>query len=343
MTLHSTATRTNNVAELFALAGLGRATLLPVPAIVGRAETRIVLEQDPVIAGVLALGRGRPGDLLRARQRDAGQRAGAVGLHHGGRHRAAAQGRRGRRRARPLHRCEQAVRSPMRRSMARTIGFDLDALRARRRCRSGSRSGIRQACRRAGQPARRASSTCWSPTSRRRSPPWRRADGRLACGRNRRAGTVVLEVHHAAKIFPGNVVAVEDASLEIRRRRGALPAGRQRGRQEHAAEDHRRRQHAHPRQHDARRRACRFRSPHEAAAAGISMIYQELDLVPQLTVAQNMLLGRVPRRWGLVDHRSRTRASRGGPGPGRRAVLPSAPWSAACRSPTSSSPRSPAR
>ena len=60
MTLHSTATRTNNVAELFALAGLGRATLLPVPAIVGRAETRIVLEQDPVIAGVLALAEAAP-------------------------------------------------------------------------------------------------------------------------------------------------------------------------------------------------------------------------------------------------------------------------------------------
>lgn len=55
MNIHSTATRTNNVAELFARAGNGRATLLPVPAIVGRAETRLVLERDPVIATVLAL------------------------------------------------------------------------------------------------------------------------------------------------------------------------------------------------------------------------------------------------------------------------------------------------
>lgn len=55
MTVHVTATRTNNVAELFALAGGGRATLLPVPAIVGRPETRHVLECDPVIAGVLEL------------------------------------------------------------------------------------------------------------------------------------------------------------------------------------------------------------------------------------------------------------------------------------------------
>jgi deoxyribonucleoside regulator len=60
MNLHSTATRTNNVAELFAQAGNGRATLLPVPAIVGRANTRKVLEQDPVIARVLELGARAP-------------------------------------------------------------------------------------------------------------------------------------------------------------------------------------------------------------------------------------------------------------------------------------------
>lgn len=60
MNVRATATRTNNVAELFAVAGNGRATLLPVPAIVGRAETRSVLERDPVIETVLALGRDAP-------------------------------------------------------------------------------------------------------------------------------------------------------------------------------------------------------------------------------------------------------------------------------------------
>ena len=57
MNVRPAATRTNNVAELFAQAGDGRATLIPVPAIVGRAETRTVLEADPVIASVLTLGR----------------------------------------------------------------------------------------------------------------------------------------------------------------------------------------------------------------------------------------------------------------------------------------------
>ncbi len=57
MDVRAAATRTNNIAELFALAGNGRATLLPVPAMVGRAETRAVLERDPVIEAVMALGR----------------------------------------------------------------------------------------------------------------------------------------------------------------------------------------------------------------------------------------------------------------------------------------------
>jgi deoxyribonucleoside regulator len=60
MNIRATSTRTNNIAELFALAGNGRATVLPVPALVGRADTRAVLERDPVIESVLALGREAP-------------------------------------------------------------------------------------------------------------------------------------------------------------------------------------------------------------------------------------------------------------------------------------------
>ena len=43
-----------------------------------------------------------------------------------------------------------------------------------------------------------------------------------------------------------------------------------------------------------------FASPLEAARNGISMIYQELDLIPQLTVAENLFLGRVPHRFGWI-------------------------------------------
>ena len=46
----------------------------------------------------------------------------------------------------------------------------------------------------------------------------------------------------------------------------------------------------------------RFRSPADAKAAGIGMIYQELSLMPALSVAENVFLGRQPRNTvGLVD------------------------------------------
>ena len=38
---------------------------------------------------------------------------------------------------------------------------------------------------------------------------------------------------------------------------------------------------------------------------GISMIYQELDLVPQLTVAENMFLGHAPSRSGFLNKTKR--------------------------------------
>ena len=46
-------------------------------------------------------------------------------------------------------------------------------------------------------------------------------------------------------------------------------------------------------------------SPHDAISAGISVIYQELDLAGHLTVAENIYLGREPRHMGfLADHRA---------------------------------------
>jgi deoxyribonucleoside regulator len=58
--LRSGAPRTNAVAEDFAAAGPGEATLLPVPAIVGNPATREVLEKDRVVADVIALARSAP-------------------------------------------------------------------------------------------------------------------------------------------------------------------------------------------------------------------------------------------------------------------------------------------
>jgi len=44
-----------------------------------------------------------------------------------------------------------------------------------------------------------------------------------------------------------------------------------------------------------------FASTRDAEAAGISVIYQELALVPEMTVAENLFLGRAPTRHGLID------------------------------------------
>ncbi len=50
-----------------------------------------------------------------------------------------------------------------------------------------------------------------------------------------------------------------------------------------------------------------FRSPLEAQKAGISTIYQEVNLVPMMSVARNLFLGREPRRLGLLEVRRMNR------------------------------------
>ncbi|MEH0934595.1 sugar ABC transporter ATP-binding protein [Micromonospora psammae] len=54
-------------------------------------------------------------------------------------------------------------------------------------------------------------------------------------------------------------------------------------------------------------RPVTFRRPLDAQRAGISTIYQEVNLIPLLSVARNLFLGREPRRFGLVDVRRMNR------------------------------------
>lgn len=46
------------------------------------------------------------------------------------------------------------------------------------------------------------------------------------------------------------------------------------------------------------------KSPKEAEGAGISTVYQEVNLIPTLSIAENVMLGRLPCRYGVIQWRS---------------------------------------
>lgn len=85
-------------------------------------------------------------------------------------------------------------------------------------------------------------------------------------------------------------------------------------------------------------------NPRAAQHLGISMIFQELNLMPHLTVAQNIFIGREPRarlRFVLDDKKSTTR-----PSPFSKvcgSILTRAPKSARLRLPSSRWSKSPKR
>jgi simple sugar transport system ATP-binding protein len=53
-----------------------------------------------------------------------------------------------------------------------------------------------------------------------------------------------------------------------------------------------------------------FATPAAAQRAGIRTVYQEIDLLPNLSVAENIMLGREPRRLGFIDWRATRLAAR---------------------------------
>ncbi|TES67097.1 sugar ABC transporter ATP-binding protein [Burkholderia cepacia] len=48
----------------------------------------------------------------------------------------------------------------------------------------------------------------------------------------------------------------------------------------------------------------RLATPAQARRAGVSTVFQELTILPNLTVAENLCLGREPRRYGALDRRA---------------------------------------
>ncbi|APG09987.1 hypothetical protein BKD09_16805 [Bradyrhizobium japonicum] len=53
-----------------------------------------------------------------------------------------------------------------------------------------------------------------------------------------------------------------------------------------------------------------FASPREAVKSGISTVFQELTILPNLSVAENMLLGREPSKFGYLDREAAVQIAR---------------------------------
>ena len=51
-------------------------------------------------------------------------------------------------------------------------------------------------------------------------------------------------------------------------------------------------------------RPVAFAGPRDSQAAGIAIIHQELHLAPDLSVTENLLLGMMPTRFGIIDRRA---------------------------------------
>ena len=113
------------------------------------------------------------------------------------------------------------------------------------------------------------------------------------------AGRLRLEMRHISKSF-GGVHALRDVSFsaeagEVLALCGENGAGKSTLMKILAGRDHRLR-----RRDSSAAGVVRFSGPRHAEDAGIRIIYQELNLVPQLTVAANIFLGRERTRGGIL-------------------------------------------
>jgi simple sugar transport system ATP-binding protein len=85
----------------------------------------------------------------------------------------------------------------------------------------------------------------------------------------------------------------------------------------------------------------RFTGPLQAQRAGVSTVYQEVNLCPNLSVAENIFIGREPRRFGRI-HWSKMRGEAAGLLRRLGVEINPPPCWAATRSPSSRWSRSPA-
>ena len=71
-----------------------------------------------------------------------------------------------------------------------------------------------------------------------------------------------------------------------------------------------------------------FGSPRDAMAAGVAMVHQELAFCPNLSVAENLSMGRYPRKYGVVLDRKQMAAPR--PHDARQASARPSAWNSRC-------------
>ena len=119
-----------------------------------------------------------------------------------------------------------------------------------------------------------------------------------------RPRSVHLEVRGLGKSF-GATRALDDVSVEVAGRHRPRLRRRERGRQVHAGQDHRRRLPPGSGRPGPAGDGGRLPAPRgRRLMRGIAIVAQEVALVPRLTVAQNVFLGAEPRRAGFIDRRS---------------------------------------
>ena len=120
----------------------------------------------------------------------------------------------------------------------------------------------------------------------------------------------LLEATHISKRFPG-VAALDDVSLRVRRGTvhaliGENGAGKSTLMKIIAG--------IVPADAGELRlggRTLRLESPRQALASGIAMIHQELNLMPSMSIAENIWIGREPvNAFGMIDHRELDRRTR---------------------------------
>lgn len=121
---------------------------------------------------------------------------------------------------------------------------------------------------------------------------------------------VVLTMRHIDKHFPG-VVALSDVDFTLRKGEihalmGENGAGKSTlikvltGVEEFESGEIR---------IDGKEHAIINRSPQEAQENGISTVYQEVNLCPNLSVAENLFIGREPKKMGMIDWRTMNKKS----------------------------------